>query len=934
MHQSSLANNRGVTAVRRAVPYAEPVWQNTVMVSTVTQLRNALTAAGTTPTLIELTNSIALTGGQLIIPANAVIKLTSSGGPYEINANQGSRVLYITVGATVYLQDIIITGGREASQGGGIYNAGTLVLQSGAEISENTALYDNSGGNINVGNGGGVYSSGTFIMTGGLIASNSALYNADGGGYGGDGGGVYSSGTFTMTGGLIASNTAAYNAVGGGYGAYGGGVYNSGIFTMEGGEVSDNTATYQSNNGYGGGVYNTGMFTMINGLISLNSAGFQNNSGYGAGVCNYAPGNFILDGGEISQNTSPYGGGVFNNSLFTMNGGEIRANIVRSSGGGVYNITTAGIFTMTNGVISQNSAQSGGGVYNTGDFSITGGTIAGNNASANGGGIYQAAATTLAISGLTQITDNMAGGSGGGIWIAYANLANLTVGPEVVFANNSASQAYNINPADIPLHDTHILTHSFTVPFIYGYNNYDISYTNGTVYGIVRLAGSKIASGVPLVAGQFDFGLYDGDDQLLATTTNDAAGAILFPAISLGAGTYFYTIRELTASGNGWTTDSTIYPVTITVSASGAVQITYPNGQPAFVNIYAAAPAMVNLIASKAALGAVLPAARFEFGVFDGNGNLIVDAANDVSGGVVFPALLFTQPGVYSYTVRELTPSGGGWTTDDTVYPVTVTVTDDGQGQLITDVTYPDGQPAFTNTYSTTPTSMNVVAYKELLGWDQAEIPFSFGLYDQNGVMVETASNQDGVITFPLIPYTAPGIYHYTIQEITPTGDGWTTDSTVYPVVVTVTDDSQSQLIADVTYPDGQPTFVNIYAAPAPAPVEVTLQGRKRVCGVCMRANLFTFGLFDQNENEVSRTANDANGFIDFPSVTFDQPGVYKYTIRELNVSGCGWVMDSSVYPVLVTVAANGSGQLTASLSYPNAFPVFLNCYCPPCCCR
>ncbi|MCL2499665.1 MAG: hypothetical protein FWE90_04920 [Defluviitaleaceae bacterium] len=68
-----------------------------------------------------------------------------------------------------------------------------------------------------------------------------------------------------------------------------------------------------------------------------------------------------------------------------------------------------------------------------------------------------------------------------------------------------------------------------------------------------------------------------------------------------------------------------------------------------------------------------------------------------------FPALTFTSPGVYTYTVRELTPSDAEWETDGRVYRAVVTVTENDDGNLEAHVDYPDGFPEFVNGYACPP---------------------------------------------------------------------------------------------------------------------------------------------------------------------------------------------------------------------------------------
>jgi len=150
---------------------------------------------------------------------------------------------------------------------------------------------------------------------------------------------------------------------------------------------------------FGGGVYNDGMFTMNGGKIIGNTA-----TNFGGGV--YNKGKFIMNGGKISDNTAAYGGGVYNeeNGIFTMNGGEISGNTASTQGGGVYN-NWDGIFTMNGGEISGNMTTFfGGGIRNAGEFTMSGGKISGNTTNGGGGGIQTAGEFTMSggkISGNT-----------------------------------------------------------------------------------------------------------------------------------------------------------------------------------------------------------------------------------------------------------------------------------------------------------------------------------------------------------------------------------------------------------------------------------------------------------------------------------------------------------------------------------------------------
>jgi hypothetical protein len=165
-------------------------------------------------------------------------------------------------------------------------------------------------------------------------------------------------------------------------------VGDDGIFIMDGGEISDNTSSPN-----GGGVYvgYGGMFVMKAGKISGNSVLYKGGIS-GGGVYVEGGGRFTMTGGEISNNSADEsGGGVYveGGGMFTMNGGEISNNSA-VYGGGVY--VAGGTFTMNNGKISDNSAfWYGGGVYvDAGyiSFIMNGGVISGNSACYGGGGVH------------------------------------------------------------------------------------------------------------------------------------------------------------------------------------------------------------------------------------------------------------------------------------------------------------------------------------------------------------------------------------------------------------------------------------------------------------------------------------------------------------------------------------------------------------------
>jgi len=73
------------------------------------------------------------------------------------------------------------------------------------------------------------------------------------------------------------------------------------------------------------------------------------------------------------------------------------------------------------------------------------------------------------------------------------------------------------------------------------------------------------------------------------------------------------------------------------------------------------------------------------------------------SYNINFPELTFTSPGVYSYTMKELTPSSRIWETDSRIYRIIVTVTEGADGKLVASLDFPDGLPRFVNRYNNCP---------------------------------------------------------------------------------------------------------------------------------------------------------------------------------------------------------------------------------------
>ena len=226
----------------------------------------------------------------------------------------------------------------------------------------------------------------------------------------------------------------------------------------------------------------------------------------------------------------------------------------------------------------------------------------------------------------------------------------------------------------------------------------------------------KILEGRALVAGEFSFELLE-NGKVVSTGTNDADGNVVFSDIKFTeAGTHVYTMREIGAgtTAAGVTYDATTYQVTATIvkinnelradfavdGADGAV----------FKNAYKAEGTTVIIGATKTLEGRTLAAGEFAFKLTGADGRTY-EAKNDADGRIEFPAIDFDKVGAYDFTLVEMNDGQTGITYDDRSYKVTVVVTDDGKGNLVANVTWPNGTPpTFKNTYtkpvpSVTPTT-------------------------------------------------------------------------------------------------------------------------------------------------------------------------------------------------------------------------------------
>lgn len=316
-----------------------------------------------------------------------------------------------------------------------------------------------------------------------------------------------------------------------------------------------------------------------------------------------------------------------------------------------------------------------------------------------------------------------------------------------------------------------------------------------------------------------------------------------------------------------------------------------------------------------------------------------------------FGEIKYEKPGKYTYYIAETTPAKsdpswlGGVSYSSAEYKVTVTVKDDGKGNLTEPVVkmeqiYKDDGTAtsqviddqiavITNTYRPKEASVTLKATKRFTGGELAGSDFTFQLLDKDGSVVQTVQNEkDGKVAFAAIDYATPGDHDYTIKEVKGADSTVVYDAQGVKVHVKVTDE-KGELKATVTY-DGEkavPTFTNTKPT-----ADVTVEATKVLAGKDLTADAFTFGLYDQDGNEDARGTNDKNGKVKL-TVKGLNLGEYDYTLKEEKAgqSVDGVAYDAKEVKVHVKVEQNqddnNKTKVTVTYDGTATAPTFNNTY-------
>ncbi len=503
---------------------------------------------------------------------------------------------------------------------------------------------------------------------------------------------------------------------------------------------------------------------------------------------------------------------------------------------------------------------------------------------------------------------------------------------------------------------THKLKGAEDVKKIEFKNSYTVTPKSSSVTD--QITATKSLTGRKLAAGEFSFELVEGD-KVVATGTNDASGNITMGTVKYDkAGTHTYTLREV----NGGTTskgiayDGKTYTIVTTITDEGdgtlkAEHVLKDAKAAEFKNSYNLTPTESSVTdqvkATKFLTGRALAAGEFSFELVEGD-KVVATGTNDASGNITMGAVKYTEAGKHTYTLREV--KGGttskGITYSDAKYTIETTITDNGDGTLKAEHVLKDLTSAtFKNTYSVTPTDadLDFGLSKAVDGraWTDSD-EFSFTITAAEGtplpdpatVTVSKKDAKDGIaaINFGKIRYTAAGTYKYEIRENAGNAAGMTYDGHVATAEVTVTENGEGVLTANVTKKESG-RFTNTYRTELDYAAAGGLKLSKSLSGRPMTEGQFTFTVKPADEASANAlgllpgannfqspaTAEATVGLIDILAgheVKFTQADAgktFKYTVAEKNDGKPGYTYDNAERTVTIVIADDGAGTLTAT---------------------
>ena len=525
----------------------------------------------------------------------------------------------------------------------------------------------------------------------------------------------------------------------------------------------------------------------------------------------------------------------------------------------------------------------------------------------------------------------------------------------------------------------------------------DVAFTFTNTYSVTpvktsvtdQIAATKVLTGRDMAEGEFSFELVEGegkDVKVVATGKNAADGKITMSPIEYTkAGTHTYTLREVKGNAGGITYSDAKFTIETTITDNGdgtlkAEHVLKDDVKAAtFENSYSVTPidAELDFDLSKAIDGRDwTDTDKFSFTVTAPEGTPLPDPATvtvskkDAEDGIAaikFGKIHYTAAGTYKYEIRENAGSAAGMTYDAHVATAEVTVTDNGKGVLIANVTKKDGG-RFTNTYRT---ELDYVAAgglklsKTLSGRPMTEGQFTFTVTPADEASANALGLLHGANTFksPATAEATVGLidilaghevkfkqadagktFTYTVAEKNDGQPGYTYDEAVRTVTIAIADDGAGTLTATTTVsggPKGTPVtvyksgenkvesavvpFANSYSATTDAHGGAVAQvvATKTLTGRPLADGEFYFGIAYAGEKEAieGTCVTNVNGQVSFGELHYTTKMLADLVsagraIRTDTDAKLAWTINYTAFEYTSPLAAKGITAAKSSFSF------------------
>ena len=508
-----------------------------------------------------------------------------------------------------------------------------------------------------------------------------------------------------------------------------------------------------------------------------------------------------------------------------------------------------------------------------------------------------------------------------------------------------------------------------------------------------KIAATKVLTGRDMTEGEFSFELVEGegkDAKVVATGKNAADGTITMSPVKYDKpGKHTYTLREVNGgtTSKGVTYSDAKYTIETTITDNGdgtlkAEHVLKDDVKAAtFENTYSVAPldAELDFDLSKAIDGRDwTDADKFSFTITAPEGTPLPDPAtvtvtkqdadNECIAAIKFGKIHYTAAGTYKYEIRENAGSAAGMTYDAHVATAEVTVTDNGKGVLIANVTKKESG-RFTNTYRSEldyAAAGGLKLSKTLSGRPMTEGQFTFtvtpadeasaialGLHEGANVYKSPATAEATVGLIDIlagheVKFTqadAGKTFTYAVAEKNDGQPGYTYDDAVRTVTIAIADDGAGTLTATTTvtgnpdkgtlvteYKTGAATvesavipFRNSYSATTDAPGGAAAQvvATKTLTGRPMADGEFWFGIAYAGETEAIQgtPATNVNGQVSFGTLHYTTEMLAdlvsaKRAIRTDTDAKLAWTINYTAFELANLLDGKGITATTPSFSF------------------